>query len=139
MLDLQVQWIPVVVGMAADMALGLVWFSLPVLGRPWMKETGKTTQQAKQGGSNVMPYVGAAAGAFVVSFLIAILIENLVVADLSDALLLAAFLWLAFFAAPTLVHYAFEGRSPRLYAIYAGNQLVGFLLAAAIYYLWPVA
>lgn len=135
MLEYDVLWPPILVATVANMALGFLWYSSPVFGRPWMRETGKTMDQIKKG-SNAFLYLGAIAGAFIVSFAVGLLIENTFTETIVDAVLLSLLLWAAFFLVPTFVNYAFEGRSWMLYLIYVAHQLVGFLLSAVIYFLW---
>jgi len=117
----------------SSMVVGTVWFLPRVFGNRWQALTGVDPNKPKR------PAV-----VYSLSFVMAFLTATVLSAAASGAqellgggaivvaLATASVLWLGFIAATSAVHYLFEGRSPRIFAINVGHQLVTVLVMAAI-------
>jgi len=117
----------------SSMIVGTVWFRPRVFGDRWQALTGVDPNKPKRPGvvytlSFVMGLLTATTLSAAASSTLALLGGSALVV----APIVAAVLWLGFTAATSAVHYLFEGRSPRVFAINVGHQLVTVLVMAVI-------
>ncbi len=125
--------IAIMLAAVSSMVVGTLWFRPRVFGNRWQALTGVDPNKPKRPGV-----------VYALSFVLALLTATGLSAAASGAqellggsaivvaLAVASGLWVAFIAATSAVHYLFEGRSPRIFAINTGHQLVTVLLMAVI-------
>lgn len=131
-----VNFLAVVVSAIAAMALGFAWYG-PLFGKPWMKLSGMPAQKMAKAKKTAGKMYGLSAiGSMFTAYVLSLMINVTVVANLSEGLQLAAFLWLGFEAVVLYNGVLFYGKSWKLFAIDAGYQLVSMLVMATILTIW---
>ncbi len=108
--------------------LGTAWYSPALFAGVWLREVGLTRERSAVAPG---PMLLSAALGGVAAFTLAVIITR---ADLDflSSLALGGLLGVGVMAALTAPQFAFEDRSFRLYAIYAGQYVAELLLMAAI-------
>lgn len=128
-MNVEINWLAVVLATAASMVVGSIWYAKGVLGKRWQKLTGITDAQMKQG-------AGQAIGiTILVSFVTAFVLAHVTYLShsffrnsfLYDALMTAFWLWLGLTAARFVTHDVFERRPPALTAMTVVFELVTLL------------
>lgn len=135
MYDISINYWAVLVAAIAYMVIGYIWYSMPVFGRMWMGEIGKTEEQIKadyQPTSMLWTYLLAAIGAYVLAYFI----NWFNAGSMADALKIALWAWVGFIFTSLATNALYEGRSSKLFWINSLYQLVSILVAAAILYSW---
>jgi hypothetical protein len=134
MRELQLHLYPILGATAARMALGGLWYSPVLFIRTWMRLTGISEQQMKQGMG------GKIAGDVVGSLLMALVMAHMVGwADATEALggLAVGFLcWIGFVAVATISTVTYEKRPFQLIALHNGYNLASMLAMAVILAVW---
>lgn len=133
-MNVEVNYLAVVLAMVSSMVVGMIWYAKPVFGTKWMKLVGMTDEKAKKGGGK------AIAVTILVSLVTAYVLAH--VAYLSnqffknsfmmDSLMTAFWLWLGFVAARFITHDAFEQRPVNLTVMNCAHELVTLLIMGAI-------
>ena len=133
-----INYITVIIAAAVSIGLGFLWYSPVLFGKRWMKEmdfTPEGLEELKKTNSAkgmARTYTLTSAFALVTAFVIAALLNSLIVASLGGLILLAILLWLAF-SMPVLANQVFYGGdSLVLFAINSGYQLAAILLSTLI-------
>jgi Protein of unknown function (DUF1761) len=114
----------VLVATVASMIIGFLWYSPYLFGKPWQRLTAHHGR--KQTGM-ALPVVASALGYFLTAGIFES--ANATPADMIKVLLL---LWLVFCVALRLQNYLFEGRSLKLFMIYAGHDLATLMVIGSI-------
>jgi hypothetical protein len=116
------------------MLIGGLWYSPLLFLKPWMRMTGISDAQMKQG------FGGKIAGDVVGSFLMAGAMAHMIYwADATewDAGLLVAFIcWLGFVCVANISTVTYEKRPFKLFALHNGYNLVSMLAMGEILALW---
>lgn len=133
-MNVEVNYLAVVLAMVSSMVVGTIWYAKPVFGTKWMKLVGMTDEKAKKGGGK------AIAVTILVSLVTAYVLAH--VAYLSnqffknsfmmDSLMTAFWLWLGFVAARFITHDAFEQRPVNLTVMNCAHELITLLVMGAI-------
>ena len=139
-MEVQINYIAVVIAMLSSLMVGFIWYSKPVFGKDWARLT--RVKLADNGKGAITPI----AATFIVSLITAYVIANLSYLSnaffqndfLQDALTTAFWLWLGLVAARLITHDAFERRSLKLTAINLGNEFVTIMLMGLIIGLFGV-
>ena len=129
-MNVQVNYLAVVLAAVSSMVVGSVWYLPSVFGKTW----AKLTKSKMEGSAKV--YVLT----FVASFLTAYVLAHVGYLShtffknsfMQDMLSTAFWLWLGFTAARFYVHDAFEGRDTKLFLINAAHELATVLVMALI-------
>jgi hypothetical protein len=134
MRELQLHPFPILGATVARMALGALWYSPVLFLKPWMKMTGISEQQMKQG-------MGAKIAADIVgSLLMAFVMAHMVGwAEATEALggLAVGFLcWIGFVAVATVNTVTYEKRPFKLFALHNGYNLLSLLAMGVILAVW---
>lgn len=133
-MEVQVNYLAVVLAMASSMVIGMVWYAKSVFGSKWMKLVGMTDEKAKKG-------AGKAIGAtIVVSLITAYVLAHVIFLShsffensfLFDALMTSFWMWLGFVAARVITHDAFEQRPMELTAMTIAHELVTLMTMGLI-------
>ena len=124
-----VNFIAVLVAAVATFALGGLWYSPFLLGKPWMAENGFTEQTMGQG--NMALVFGVA---FVLYLIAAVSLAMFLgpVVEMAFGLQIGLIVGVTYVATATGVTYLFERKSVKLYLINGGYQVLAFALMGAI-------
>ncbi len=128
-MDVQVNYLAVVLAMASSLVVGSVWYARSVFGNTWIKLA--KIDMSKDKGSVFKPI----AITMVVSLITAYVLAHVTYLSnqffghsfLQDALSTAFWMWLGFTAARFITHDAFEGRPMQLTLLNVSQELVTFM------------
>lgn len=129
--QVDVNWWGVVAGVVVSMVLGFVWYSMPVFGKMWSKEIGKSEKELQEGGGATM-YIQAIVVAAILAYVMTHFVSYAGASDAMEGATVGFWAWLGFSATSAYVTGLFEGKSVRLFAINSGYHLVEFLIIGAI-------
>jgi sterol desaturase/sphingolipid hydroxylase (fatty acid hydroxylase superfamily) len=134
-MEVQVNWLAVLLAMVSSMVVGSVWYAESVFGRAWMKLTKADPSKGKK--SDVWkPIVVTMVVSLITAYVLAhvtYLANNFFGNSfLHDALTTAFWVWLGFTATRLVTHDVFEGRPYKLTAINAAHELVTFLVMGLV-------
>ncbi|HEY9009662.1 MAG TPA: DUF1761 domain-containing protein [Devosia sp.] len=129
-----INWLAVIVAAIIRMAVGFVWYSPPVLLKPWQQLTGVTPESMRAG-------MGKALGIDIVASLIMafILLHAVTYAGATNIFTgaaVGALNWLGFQATLLVSLWGYENRSMKLIAINLGNNLIALVLMGALLAVW---
>ena len=135
MLDLSVNFVPVLVGGALYFAVGSVWYATQVFGKRWMVEVG-VTDELREGVNMGVVMGGALVMMILQSLMVSVIINSLGLSGWGEGaavgLLLAALT-----AVPTIaINYLYQLRTTTLFAIDASYILLGHVIVGALLGLW---
>ncbi len=126
----------IIVSGLAFVALGFIWYSPAVFGRPWAHmmgfNMGSKEKIAEMQKKAVPAYFASFIGALVQAAAISVLMHSKPGISLSQAALFGALLWLGFQAPFSLSGVLYAQKPIKLWAIDAGYQLCGLIIAAMI-------
>jgi hypothetical protein len=133
-MDVQVNYLAVVLAMLSSMAVGMIWYARPVFGNPWMKLA--KVDPSKPGTPVWQPIAITAVVSLITAYVLAHVayLSNFFFANsfLQDSISTAFWLWLGLTAARFITHDAFEGRPLKLTAINLGNEFVTIMVMGLI-------
>lgn len=136
--SITVSYLYVLFAAIASFILGWIWHG-PIFGKAWMKEMKfseadkKKAKEKGMGGALVMNSIGN----FITAYVLAHFVGFLSLSTFSDAVQLAFWVWLGFFAAATLLgSVLWEGKSWKLFWIKAGYWLINLIVMAGILTKW---
>ena len=132
-----VNWPAVVVAGVAYFILGGIWYAPPVLGKPWMRATGMTPEQAggEGGGPGPAIFVAPLLGYLVSAIATAMLAEATGTDSISEGLTLGLVVGLGYAAVFAAVTATFSVSWPKPWTwfwITASYNLLGLLITGAI-------
>lgn len=116
------------------MVIGFIWYSLPVFGKAWMEGAGLKMEDIKQGPG--IGYIGALLANFVMGYVLAHIIFYTDAMTILEGVTTGFWMWLGFVATSVGMHYIFEGKSFKFYAINSGMILVSLMIYGAILAVW---
>lgn len=136
-MNFDINYLSVLLAGVASMAVGFLWYSPFLLGKPWMKEMGMTEESIKKNQKNMMAlyilsFIASLVTAFVLLNIIALSVNFLNSTKLSAGLTIAFWMWLGFIAPVQLTEVIFGGKSWKLFAINTGYQLAAILAMAVV-------
>ncbi len=118
----------------ATMILGMLWYSPPVFGKMWMRETGITAAKAEKGMKR--SFIIGTLSNLLLAYFLALLLVIVRPGSFQAAFLFGSMLWLGIVVPLELSGVAWERRSWTLLLINAGWSLVSFLVIVSILFLW---
>lgn len=133
MLQLAINWWPIIIAALLRMVVGSVWFSPIAFVKPWQALTGVTPEQMQQG------LVRAIVIDLIMSLILSFVLYHAVMYATGSAptLLTGAMVgflnWLGFILATHLPLWAYENRPLKLIAIGTGSNLVSLVLMGAFF------
>ncbi|MFN2387995.1 MAG: DUF1761 domain-containing protein [Actinomycetota bacterium] len=133
----ELNWLAVIVATIAFFMLGAVWYAQPVFGRTWQRASGVEATAGERLG--IAFYLGPLATCFLSTLATAILARATGADSFDEAIVLALVVGIGYAAAVAFVGGIFDPHKPEpkvWFAIFAGYQVVGLLLAATILALW---
>jgi len=127
----------VLIAAVAMMAVGFLWYSPLLFGKPWMKLKGYTEKsmkeaQKKMGGKYFLSFIGSLVTAFVLGWFIKV--TNM--ATLSGGMGTGLLMWVGFVTTVQFSSWVFSEDKKELYFIDTGYQLVSFIVMGAILGAW---
>lgn len=139
-MEVQVNYLAVVLAMVSSMVVGSIWYSMGVFGKTWAKLA--RIDMTKDKGSVARPIITTMVVSLITAYVLAhvTFLSNKFFANsyLMDALTSAFWLWLGFTAARFITHDAFESRPTKLTVLNLGNELVTIMLMGLIIGLFGV-
>lgn len=125
-------WAVLVCG-AVSLFLGFIWYSKPLFGKAWMKESGMTEEKAQK--SNMALTFGLT---FILSLLMALTLAFFFRGGVgfTDGLLYGAMTGIFWVGASLAILYLFEHHSLKLWLINAGYLAVLFTIMGGIIGAW---
>lgn len=133
-MNVDVTWVGIIVAVGVSMALGFLWYSPIVLGKPWQKEKGFTPEsmqaaQKEMGKWYLVSAVLALITAYVLNHVIVFSLNffNGQYSNLATGLMSGFYMWLGFMMPVQATATLFGDRKWRLFAIDTGYQLVSIL------------
>lgn len=133
-MNVEVNWVGVLLATLAAMALGGIWYAKPVFGKLWMKLVGLKDDDVKQGQGPAL-LIGLVC-AFLTAYILAHLafLSNQFFHDsfMKDAIATAFWVSIGISATTVITHNTFERRAPKLTWLTVTHQIVGFLIMGVI-------
>jgi hypothetical protein len=134
MLDWDINWLAVLVAVAATQALGFLWYG-PLFSKQWIEAMGKTREEVEGQGPGGEMVVAVLASLFQVVAL-ALIIELITDPDLLDGLGWGLIVGAAFCGATTVTAAVFQETNKTVTWLYFGFQLLAMAIAGAILGAW---
>lgn len=132
----EINYLAVLAAAVAHFLLGWLWYG-PLFGKSWMAMMGITPESMK---SMKMSAITAMIGGFITSFVTVYVLANFVallgIMEAMEAMLLAFWVWLGFYATTLAGAVLWENKPVKLYVLNASYYLVGLTIAAAILTFW---
>jgi hypothetical protein len=131
----ELNWLAVLVATIAWFALGGLWYSAPVFGRPWMRSVGMEDTPERPGPAI---YLFPLVAYFIAVIALGMVARATGTDTLGEAIVLGLVVGIGFGMTLYAVESVF-GRRPQpgtWFLITAGYQLLGILIAAAIVAVW---
>ena len=132
-IQVTVNYIAVLVAAIASMVVGFLWYG-PLFGKLWIKMMNfdkKKMDEAKKKGMG-KTYMLAFLTSLIMSYVLAHFVGYLQAATIADAVVLAFWLWLGFFATTQLGMVMWEGKPVKLYLLNTLHYLVTLAVMASI-------
>lgn len=126
----------VLLAVIANQALGFAWYSRRCFGAAWMRESGLDPQALAQR-SPRKPIVLSVLASIPLAVAIGYVLGMMERHTLRDGIVVGLLLGVAVAAMAAAPHYAFPGRSLRLYLIDQGYTVAAILVMTVILAVWP--
>ena len=124
----ELNFIAIILATVAKFMVGGLWFSKMLFGELWLQEVGLKKEELGSPKKALMIGFGAC---FLVVFSLAVLYQIMAL-DLRTAIAVTVIMALGVTSAQQGLSYAFEGRSLKLFLIYATQCVAEFVVAALI-------
>lgn len=133
-MNVEVNYLAVVLAMVSSMVVGMIWYAKPVFGNKWFKLVGMTDEKAKKGSGK------AIAVTVVVSLITAYVLAHVAFLSnqffkdsfLMDAVMTSFWMWLGFVVTRFVTHDAFEQRPAALTVMNSAHELVTLLVMGLV-------
>jgi hypothetical protein len=134
MQQIPINWLAVIVAAIIRMAVGFLWYSPPVLLKPWQALTGVTpeTMRAGMGKALVIDVLAS----LVMAFILLHAVTYAGATDIFTGAAVGALNWLGFMATLMISLWGYENRPLKLIAINLGNNLIALVLMGALLAVW---
>lgn len=138
LLDTAVNYAAILVATAASMAVGFLWYSPIVFGKPWMKLMGFTDKKMDETKKRGMTkaYLVMTAGTLVSAFVLAHFINFAAAYTPLDGALVGFWLGLGTIIPAALGDVLFGGKPLKLYLINVSHVVVGMMIMGSILAVW---
>lgn len=127
-----VNYVAVLIAGVVSMGVGFLWYSPFILGKPWMKLMGLSSEsmkaaQKEMGKMYALSFVATLLTGFVLSHIMSLSKSFYGFAPVSTGLTSAFWVWLGFVAPVQLTDMIFGSKKWQLFAINTGYQLASLL------------
>jgi hypothetical protein len=129
-----VNYVAVLVAALIFMAVGFVWYAIPVFGKSWMKEVGLKPKDIKAGPGT--GYLIAALAGLVQSYVLAHFVVYAGAISWVDGLVTGAWVGVGFTAMAIGANYIFARRTAQLWLIDSGYFILSLALSGALLTVW---
>jgi len=135
-MDVEVNYLAILLAAASSMVVGSVWYAQGVFGKTWAKlakvDTSKKVKASDMTVLLGLTFLASLVTAYILAH-VAFLSNNFFQNDfMQDTLTTAFWLWLGFTAARILTHDLFEGRRKKLTLLTFGNEFITVMVMALI-------
>lgn len=136
-MEVEVNYISVLVAVVASMAVGFMWYSPMLFGTPWMKLMGYSEASLKKDQQNMgklygTSFVLAIVTAFVLTHVIAFSMSFYGYSALQTGITSAFWMWLGFVMPVQATDVLFSKRPWQLFAINTGYQLASLVVMGVV-------
>jgi hypothetical protein len=133
-MDIEVNWLAIVLATASSLVVGSLWYSEKGLGHEWAKLVKLDKKQAAKDAKRaiITTTIVTFVTAYVLAHMTFLANYYLQHSFLFDALATAFWAWLGFTASRMITHDAFEGRRQRLTVINICHELATFMIMGLI-------
>lgn len=128
-------YLGILVAFIALQALGFVWYHEGFLGTPWLEDVGLDPDNL--GAPHPMVWVTMSVATVFKVALLEIMLRAMKIEKLTNALFWGFVLGLGLLALTLASHHGFAMRPVRQIYIEGSQEVIGYMLAAAILTLWP--
>jgi hypothetical protein len=123
----------VIIATIINIVLGMIWYSPKVLGTLWAKEHGFDLEQLKPG---LLHYLGGIVVAFVLAFVLDMMIHAFGISGIGKGIAFGFFIWLGFIATTHFSGVIWAKKPFIVYFIDAGYMLVNMIIISALMAAW---
>jgi hypothetical protein len=134
MRELSLNFVAILVATVAKMALGALWYSNVLFFKPWIRMSGTSEAQVRQGLGKAL--VVDLIGSFLMAFVLAHTIKWSDATTVPQGLMVACLNWFGFVAVATISSVTYERKPFALFALNSGYLLVSMLIMGAILAVW---
>lgn len=133
-MEVEVNWLAVLLATASTMVVGSIWYTPKVFGNVWMKLAKIDRKKAEANGMKpiLITIVVSFISAYVLAHVAYLVNAYYANSFLYDTLMTGFWLWLGFIAARMITHDAFEGRPAKLTVLNVVHEFVTVLVMALI-------
>lgn len=133
-MDVQVNWLAVLLAAVSSMVVGSVWYAKPVFGTLWGKLVKLDEKKMREGAGQAMmqAFIAALVTAYVLAYLTYLSNTFFKNTFIEAALGTAFWAWLGFSATTLVTHNAFEQKRKKLTLLAIGNQALTLLVMGFI-------
>ena len=136
-MNVEVNYIAVLLASVAAMGLGFLWYSPMLLGKQWLKEKGSTKETLEKEKKEMGKWYGVS---FVVSLLTAYVLSHVMslsmnffhYSEIQTGLTTALWMWLGFVMPVQLTATIFGNKNFKLFGIDIGYQLATLLVMGVV-------
>ncbi len=133
-MDLDVNWLAVLVATVAHQALGALWYGA-IFRNAWLRMMGMTPEEVQREGPGGEMALGAVAS-LLSALSLALILTFTNDHTLADGVALGAVTGIGFVTASTFMNGAYEQKAPALSAMFGGYYTLGLMIAGAILGAW---
>lgn len=130
----EINYIAVLVAALIYFVFGALWYSPLLFAKPWMESAGLSEKDV-QGGSALI-YIFPLIFYIIAAVVAAVLIKALGLTSILEGIFLAGLGWMGFLLPSMGSSMVFESRPTKLFLIYGGYHLLGFLVLGIVLTLW---
>ena len=132
----QINLIQCLIAAITSMAVGFLWYSPILLGKPWMKEMGLTadklkSKQKEMGKLYGLSFIIALITAYLLSYVM-LLLESDFGSIITNGITTAILMWLGFIMPVQLTDQIFGSKNWNLFMINTGYQLVSLIMMGIV-------
>ncbi len=136
-MNIAVNYVAILLAGVVSMAIGFLWYSSMVLGKPWMKEKGVTPESMKKaqkemGKLYALSFVASLIMAYVLSYVMALSANFFHYPKLQTGFITAFWMWIGFVMPVQLTATIFGNKNWKLFGIDTGYQLVSIVAMGVV-------
>lgn len=140
-MNIEVNYLALLVGGIASMALGFLWYHPVLFGKPWMKLMGYTASSLKAEQKQMGKYYGVSfvltlIAGYVLAHVMAMSMNFFNYPALTTGIMSAFWMWLGFIMPVQASDQIFGAKKWKLFGINTGYQLASLLVIGVVLGLW---